>query len=115
MLLVRAANMALAISTPAISSVVAFLVYAGSGHQLTPAVVFSSLTWFQLLRLPLMMLRKWNDIWNYARCVLMLSRYSSVFEYDYRRAKCDWSSPGVLHSGTHFRDACPRPGIEIRH
>ncbi|KAH9003061.1 ABC transporter [Lactarius hatsudake] len=56
MLLVRAANMALAISTPALASVVAFLVYAGSGHQLTPAVVFSSLTWFQLLRMPLMML-----------------------------------------------------------
>ncbi|KAH9043416.1 ABC transporter [Lactarius hengduanensis] len=55
-LLVRAANMALAISTPALASVVAFLVYAGSGHQLTPAVIFSSLTWFQLLRMPLMML-----------------------------------------------------------
>ncbi|KAH9063931.1 ABC transporter [Lactarius vividus] len=56
MLLVRAANMALAISTPALASVVAFIVYAGSGHQLTPAVIFSSLTWFQLLRMPLMML-----------------------------------------------------------
>ncbi|KAH9031752.1 ABC transporter [Lactarius pseudohatsudake] len=55
-LLVRAANMALAISTPALASVVTFLVYAGSGHQLTPAVIFSSLTWFQLLRMPLMML-----------------------------------------------------------
>jgi ATP-binding cassette subfamily C (CFTR/MRP) protein 1 len=57
MLLVRAANMAVAMSIPAMSSVVAFLVYAGTGHQLTPSVVFSSLTWFQLLRLPLMMLR----------------------------------------------------------
>ncbi|KAH9031754.1 ABC transporter [Lactarius pseudohatsudake] len=56
MLLVRAANMALAVSTPTLASVVAFLVYAGSGHQLTPAVIFSSLTWFQLLRMPLMML-----------------------------------------------------------
>ncbi|KAI9447656.1 ABC transporter [Lactarius indigo] len=55
-LLVRAANVALAACTPAMASVVAFLVYAGSGHQLTPAVIFSSLTWFQLLRLPLMML-----------------------------------------------------------
>ncbi len=58
MLLVRAANMALAISTPAMASIVAFLVYAGSGHQLTPAVIFSSLTWFQLLRIPLIMLRR---------------------------------------------------------
>ncbi|KAI9463348.1 ABC transporter [Lactarius psammicola] len=56
LLLVRAANIAMFISTPALASVVAFLVYAGSGHQLTPAVIFSSLTWFQLLRLPLMML-----------------------------------------------------------
>ncbi len=58
MLLVRAANMALIVSTPSMASVVAFLVYAGSGHQLTPAIIFSSLTWFQLLRLPLMMLRR---------------------------------------------------------
>ncbi|KAH9013509.1 ABC transporter [Lactarius pseudohatsudake] len=55
-LLVRAANVALAACTPAMASVVAFLAYAGSGHQLTPAVIFSSLAWFQLLRLPLMML-----------------------------------------------------------
>ncbi len=58
MLLVRAANMALVMSTPALASVVAFLVYAGSGRQLTPVVIFSSLTWFQLLRVPLMMLRR---------------------------------------------------------
>ncbi|KAH9989454.1 ABC transporter [Russula vinacea] len=56
MLLIRAANMAVAMAMPAMASVVAFLVYAGSGHELTPAIVFSSLTWFQLLRLPLMML-----------------------------------------------------------
>ncbi|KAH9972120.1 ABC transporter [Lactifluus volemus] len=55
-LLIRAANMALGMSTPTLASVVAFLVYAGSGHELTPAIVFSSLTWFQLLRLPLMLL-----------------------------------------------------------
>ncbi|KAF8273331.1 P-loop containing nucleoside triphosphate hydrolase protein [Lactarius quietus] len=56
LLMVRAGVTALAISTPAMASVVAFLVYASSGHQLTPAIVFSSLTWFQLLRMPLMML-----------------------------------------------------------
>ncbi|KAH9013251.1 ABC transporter [Lactarius hengduanensis] len=49
-------TMLLVLSTPTLASVVAFLVYAGSGHQLTPAVIFSSLTWFQLLRMPLMML-----------------------------------------------------------
>ncbi|KAH8982831.1 P-loop containing nucleoside triphosphate hydrolase protein [Lactarius akahatsu] len=46
-LLVRAANVALVACTPAMASVVAFLAYAGSGHQLTPAVIFSSLAWFQ--------------------------------------------------------------------
>ncbi|KAI0300742.1 ABC transporter [Russula brevipes] len=56
MLLVRAGNMAVAISIPAMASVVAFLVYAGTGHQLTASVIFSSLTLFQLLRLPLMLL-----------------------------------------------------------
>ncbi|KAI0303610.1 ABC transporter [Multifurca ochricompacta] len=56
MLMIRSGNMALAMSTPTIASVVAFLVYAGSGHRLTPAIIFSSLSWFQLLRLPLMLL-----------------------------------------------------------
>lgn len=56
--------MGLAISTPALASVVAFLVYAGSGHQLSPDIVFSSLTWFLLLRLPLMMLRRLRYLRN---------------------------------------------------
>ncbi|KAI0288069.1 ABC transporter [Russula brevipes] len=56
MLLLRAANVAVALTIPALASVVAFLLYAGSGHELTPAVVFSSLTSLQLMRLPLMML-----------------------------------------------------------
>ena len=57
MLLIRAASIAVAVSMPAIASIVAFLLYTGTGHHLTPSVVFSSLTWFQLLRLPLMTLR----------------------------------------------------------
>ncbi|KAI9467371.1 ABC transporter [Lactarius psammicola] len=68
MLLVRAANTALTACTPAMASVVAFLVYAGSGHQLTPAVIFSSLTWFQLLRLPLMTLYARNAIGRLQEC-----------------------------------------------
>lgn len=58
MLLIRAGNMAVAMALPAMASVAAFLVYAGTGHQLSPAIIFASLTWFQLLRLPLMMLRE---------------------------------------------------------
>ncbi|TFY56998.1 hypothetical protein EVG20_g8713 [Dentipellis fragilis] len=56
LLLIRSANTALAMSTPTLASVLAFLVYAASGHSLNPAVIFSSLSLFQLLRLPLMLL-----------------------------------------------------------
>ena len=65
MLLIRAGNMAVAMATPALASVAAFLVYAATGHQLTPAIIFSSLTWFQLLRLPLMVLRKLRNYSTY--------------------------------------------------
>ena len=58
MLLIRAGNMGVAMALPTMASVAAFLVYAGTGHQLTPAIIFASLTWFQLLRLPLMTLRE---------------------------------------------------------
>jgi ABC-type multidrug transport system fused ATPase/permease subunit len=64
--------MALVMSTPAMASVVAFLVYAGSGHQLSPDIVFSSLTWFQMLRLPLMNLRKLRYLRNCSCCQLIL-------------------------------------------
>jgi hypothetical protein len=60
MLLIRAGNMSVAMALPAMASVAAFLVYAGTGHQLTPATIFASLTWFQLLRLPLMTLREFR-------------------------------------------------------
>jgi ABC-type multidrug transport system fused ATPase/permease subunit len=64
--------MGLGISTPAMASVVAFLVYAGSGHQLSPDIVFSSLTWFQLLRFPLMMLRRLRYLRTCPCCQLIL-------------------------------------------
>jgi hypothetical protein len=114
MLLVRAANTALVVSTPAMASFVAFLAYAGFGHQLTPVIIFSSLTWFQLLRVPLMMLRRLPNRPSYPLRVLILSRYSSVVEFYCRRAKCDWSSPGVFHCGDNFFDACARSETEER-
>ncbi|KAI0041202.1 ABC transporter [Auriscalpium vulgare] len=54
LLLFRAGITALAMSTPTLASVLAFVVYAVSGHDLTPGVIFSSLSLFQLLRMPLM-------------------------------------------------------------
>ncbi|KAK4055619.1 hypothetical protein OIV83_000165 [Microbotryomycetes sp. JL201] len=56
LLVVRAANAAVAMSMPALATVVAFLVYSGTGHGQDPAVIFTSLTLFNLLRMPLMML-----------------------------------------------------------
>ncbi|EKM58203.1 uncharacterized protein PHACADRAFT_116921 [Phanerochaete carnosa HHB-10118-sp] len=56
LLMIRAANNAVAISLPVLASVISFVVYSLSGHTLQPANVFASLTLFQLLRLPLMFL-----------------------------------------------------------
>ena len=57
MLLIRVACEAVAVFMPVMASVVAFIVYAGTGHQLTPSIIFSSLTWFQMLFFPLTMFR----------------------------------------------------------
>jgi len=57
LLLLRSANNAIALSMPALASVVAFASYSLTGHKLEAAVIFSSLTLFNLLRLPLMFLR----------------------------------------------------------
>ena len=58
LLIIRSANNAIAVSLPALDSVSAFVVYSATGHPLNPANIFSSLTLFQLLRMPLMFLRK---------------------------------------------------------
>ncbi|GJJ09853.1 hypothetical protein Clacol_004077 [Clathrus columnatus] len=56
LLLIRAANNAGATSLPALAAVLAFVVYSLTGHTIEPAVIFTSLTLFNLLRLPLMFL-----------------------------------------------------------
>ena len=57
LLLIRAANLAVAISMPTIASVIAFITYSLTGHPLNPAIIFTSLTLFNLLRMPLLLLR----------------------------------------------------------
>lgn len=47
-------------SMPVLASVISFVVYSVSGHPLDPAIIFSSLSLFTLLRLPLMLLRKYS-------------------------------------------------------
>lgn len=58
LLLIRSANNAVAMSMPVLASVLAFITYSATGHSLEPGVIFASLTLFNLLRLPLMFLRK---------------------------------------------------------
>ena len=57
LLLIRAANNAVAFSLPVLASIVSFIVYAAIGHALDPAVIFTALTLFLLLRLPLQFMR----------------------------------------------------------
>jgi ABC-type multidrug transport system fused ATPase/permease subunit len=56
LILIRAATNAVAMSMPVLAAVLAFVTYSLSGHVLEPDKIFTSLTLFTLLRLPLMML-----------------------------------------------------------
>lgn len=56
LLLIRSAMNAVAMNMPALASVLAFVTYSATGHELEPGVIFASLTLFNLLRLPLMFL-----------------------------------------------------------
>lgn len=54
LLLIRSGNNAVAFSLPSIAAVVSFITYSALGHQLDAAIIFTSLTLFQLVRFPLM-------------------------------------------------------------
>ena len=56
--MIRSANNALAIALPTLAAVLSFVVYSLTGHTLDPANIFASLALFQLLRMPMMFLRK---------------------------------------------------------
>lgn len=52
-MIIRAANQALAFSVPILASVVSFAAYVlGGGNDVDPAVIFTSLSYFMLLRQP---------------------------------------------------------------
>ncbi|KAG1827732.1 ABC transporter [Suillus variegatus] len=57
LLIIKSAMNAVAISLPSLASVIAFVTYSLTGHSLTAANIFTSLTLFNLARLPLMFLR----------------------------------------------------------
>jgi hypothetical protein len=48
---------AVAMSMPTLAAVLAFVTYSATGHELEPGIIFTSLTLFNLLRIPLMFLR----------------------------------------------------------
>lgn len=53
----RSFNNAIAFSLPVLSSVVSIVTYAATGHKLDAGIIFSSLSFFTLLRVPLQFLR----------------------------------------------------------
>ncbi|KAK0538980.1 hypothetical protein OC842_001103 [Tilletia horrida] len=55
-LIIRAGNQSVAFAMPVLASVLAFIVYTLLGHPLNAANIFTALTLFNLLRLPLMFL-----------------------------------------------------------
>ncbi|GAA96149.1 uncharacterized protein L969DRAFT_91604 [Mixia osmundae IAM 14324] len=56
LMILRASNVAVSLSLPVLATVVAFAVYGVTHPRQDPAIIFTSLTLFNLLRLPLMTL-----------------------------------------------------------
>lgn len=86
LLLIRAANNAIAFALPVLAAVVSFIVYAATGHTLDPAVIFTALTLFQLLRMPLQFMRMSASRSKYK--VIDLNPYSHGLERNSGRTKC---------------------------
>ena len=56
LLIVRAANVAVAFTLPVLATILALIVYSAAGNPLQPAIIFTTLSLFSLLRMPLMFL-----------------------------------------------------------
>lgn len=74
----RSGMMAFALSLPVLAAILSFITYSLTSHDLEAATVFSVITLFQLMRMPLMIwplsLSSAVDAWN------ALGRLSAVFE-----------------------------------
>ncbi|SCV70703.1 BQ2448_3465 [Microbotryum intermedium] len=89
LLATRAASSAVAWCLPSLATGIAFLVYAGTGHPQNPVIIFTSLTLFNLLYLPLQLLPSGlahmmdahNAIGRITE-VLLAERRSNDFEHD---------------------------------
>lgn len=76
--ILRATIVAIGISLPSLSSVLAFVVY-GINHSLNPAIIFTSLTLFNMLRMPLMLFRKFSPFYLCdLHCNLLLIRIAAA-------------------------------------
>nr|XP_019004389.1 uncharacterized protein I203_02506 [Kwoniella mangroviensis CBS 8507]OCF67850.1 hypothetical protein I203_02506 [Kwoniella mangroviensis CBS 8507] len=82
-LVIRAANQALAFSVPALASVLAFVTYAATHDSLDPALIFTSLAFFNLLRQPLMFLPRALSSLTDAQNAI--ERLTEVFEAEVRK------------------------------
>ncbi|KAL7419852.1 hypothetical protein Q5752_005768 [Cryptotrichosporon argae] len=79
-LIIRAANQALAFSIPILASVLAFVTYASTHPNMDPALIFTALAYFNLLRQPLMFLPRALSTLTDAQNAI--ERLTEVFEAD---------------------------------
>ena len=78
LLTVRAGMMAFALSLPTLAAILAFVTYSLTAHHLDPATIFSVVTLFQLMRMPLMI---WPmSLSTSADALNGLARLQAVFE-----------------------------------
>ncbi|KAF5342618.1 hypothetical protein D9611_001580 [Ephemerocybe angulata] len=77
-LLTRAGMNAYGQGLPALASVIAFVTYSATGHILEPSVIFTALTLFNLLRLPLLFLPM--SLGSISDAFSAIERLSVVFE-----------------------------------
>ena len=77
LLIIRAANQAIAMSIPLLASVVTFAVYSATGHSQDPAQIWTSISLLNLLRMPLMLLP--NSLSTITDAFSALKRLTPVF------------------------------------
>lgn len=80
LLFIRAANQALAFSVPVIAAVLSFVTYSSTHDHMDPALIFTSLAFFNLLRQPLMFLPRALSTLADAKAAAI--RLESLFEAD---------------------------------
>ncbi|KAG8995316.1 hypothetical protein FRB94_009288 [Tulasnella sp. JGI-2019a] len=93
--IIKAANMATALSVPVLASVLAFVVYSLSGHDQNPAIIFTSLGFFQLLRQPLMIFPRALGATTDAKNAF--SRLTPVWKAETFAPSTDGTSSSTIH------------------